>query len=186
MDDRARAREEYLSIKGLTSANELAALYDLACLVPSGEMIVEVGCYHGKSTAALAAPGRFLVTLDPMRIGQTDGAYDICEDDVAALRRNLLRYPNARWWRMTTAEMPSLPADVGLLFIDGDHEWPWPRNDYRALSGCLSPGACVVWHDYTEAKAVQRAADEIIDGGKLRLVERIGSMVVCKVAKCSS
>lgn len=171
------------AIPGLIAESEAASLYAIAETVPKFQMIVEVGAYQGRSTTVLACSGRSLMTVDPMVEGTTDGIYTITPEIISALHKNICGFKNVIWSRGTSEESPDPTMPVGMLFIDGFHESPWPVQDFRRFQPHLAPFAKIVFHDYPEAFGVVKDVDYLVDIRVLHKTERIGGMVVCQLKK---
>jgi hypothetical protein len=154
------------TIDGWLSEAEAEHLFGAALTVPFDEQIVEVGAYRGKSTILLASSGRKVVTIDPMRIGSdATNRLVITEGDIEALRTNLQSLSNVTWLRVQTSDAVLRPKSVGLIYIDGDHEYPAPKSDFHNLRPSLAPGARIAFHDYGEFAGVTRSVVELKSEG---------------------
>jgi predicted O-methyltransferase YrrM len=153
----ARAR----AIDGWMSDAELRWLANAA---RSCRLIVEVGCYKGRSTRALAdhCPG-VVYAVDPW-----DGGY-LNDDDTQArwldtrkarldFERNLADHlKSGRVIQVISRfddAMPRLEREVGtgradLVFIDGDHRYEAVLEDIALARQLVRPGGTLGGHDYT-------------------------------------
>ena len=132
--------------RGSVSKDEGDYLHERAAQANS-DVVVEVGTASGVSTAVLAAAvnGKvFTYDLyerfydDPARaVG--DAAKEMLDPD--DLARVIFRNP------ATALDAAKEHTDVGFVFIDADHQHPWPCLDLLALLESLVPGAEVVLHD---------------------------------------
>lgn len=154
---------------GWYGRGEAEAIYEAACAVPKGQMIVEVGTYQGRSTVVLAASGRQVWTVDP----EGDEAQH------AGLQRHLAGMPRVRHHRSTCLGVPDPPEPIGLLHIDGCHKQPWPARDFERFEPFLALGSRVAFHDYANSMDVRGTVDHLVDACKLRIVARVGSLCVC-------
>lgn len=61
-----------------------------------------------------------------------------------------------------------IAPQVGLLHIDGNHEYPHPKADFEAWAPHLSPGAHVLFDDWVPAcPGVLQAVRELEDEGRI-------------------
>ena len=165
-----------LAIEGWLSAREAGLLYDLARA--ARQPIVEIGCWRGRSTAALAlgsAAGHRqpIYSIDPF-LGVAPGPRlealkcpagpDGCSR--ALVMENLARLGVDDLVTVipTTSPVaaPCIPS-CGLLFIDGDHSAAAVRQDLADYLPKVLPGGTVVMHDVSpEEPGVTGAIDELI------------------------
>ncbi|MHC5056899.1 MAG: class I SAM-dependent methyltransferase [Planctomycetota bacterium] len=162
---------------GWFSRAEARELFALACAVPRGQVIVEIGSYAGRATVVLAHAGRKVIAIDPLVFGtKPTGTWEVGPEHVAEFRKVLERYPNSEWLRVRSARAPVPRERVGLLLIDGDHDAPAPLEDFRHFEPSLAPGAAVCFHDYKVCSGVTEAADALVAEGaveRVRLRERL-------------
>ncbi len=124
-----------LEIEGWMTELELDWLRDQAGAFDS---VLEIGCWKGRSAAALAegCPGR-VVTVDQFDAEFYDTAtYRPGSEGVdveAVARENLSRFDNVTILRMANADAPAfLGYEVfDMVFIDGDHSEEAVREDIR-------------------------------------------------------
>jgi len=162
---------------GWFSRGEAREIHTLACSVPEGQVIIEIGSYAGRATVVLADSGRRVIAVDPLVFGtKPTGTWEVGPEHEAAFKGVLARHPNVKWERVPSLEAPLPEEPVGLLFIDGDHDAPAPLNDYRHFEPVLAPGAWVCFHDYKVCAGVTEAADSLVSENQLervRLRERL-------------
>lgn len=150
-DEAERSRQIRLSgtlapIEGMLFLGEAWRLYECARLVPAGDrepVVVEIGSFKGRSSAALAlglldrGAGR-LYAIDPNhqpefeRNLEQSGVRDL----VVAVRRG-----------SHEARGEFAPASVSLLFIDGSHEYEDVVQDIEDWTASLADGAIVAFND---------------------------------------
>lgn len=140
--------------EGWLSLDEARLLHNMAANVRAG-CIVEVGCYRGRSTIALAAgasEGVAVHVVDPHAevwnngtlafAGGADRAafFQAMLDSGFAERINLLN---------TSSEIitPGWTQPVGLLWIDGDHSESGVRRDWACWQPHLTPDAIIAFDD---------------------------------------
>ncbi len=121
-----------------------------------GRQVLELGRYHGRSTAAAAATAARVVSVD--------------RSDEAPADLWLQRYGvrDKVWLRVGEfADLaPTSGGPFGACLIDGDHDRASVAADIRTVLPLLTPGAVVGFHDYADpafpgvAEAVGAAAAE--------------------------
>jgi predicted O-methyltransferase YrrM len=145
-------------IPGWLRPEDILKLYELAYFAPGP--VLEIGCYHGKSTVviarALADRGTrvpfFSVDVDPAALRATSQA--AAEHGVGD-RIVLVRGSSRACFRA----MPTLhPA---LVFIDGDHSREGVRRDLDVLRTAVPDGAVLLFHDYADPRNADPAAPEL-------------------------
>ena len=157
-------------VDGFLRDDEAQLLYDLAQSVPAGQTIVEIGSYRGRSTIALAlgAPEGVLVyAIDPHDAHEAGGhRFDMADN--AIFMANVVRAGVGH--KIRVVNLPSsLGAhrwegwrNVGLLWIDGAHDYEAVKQDVDLWSWYLVPGGKLVLHDSTGAwEGPTRAANEL-------------------------
>lgn len=158
-------------VEGWFALDEAALLHELAAQVPAGQCIVEIGSYHGRSTIALAmgAPDGVLVyAVDPhdthmaggFPFGMVDNQRFMENISGAGLghKVRVLNLPSGiaiTAWRQ--AQYP-----IGLLFIDGGHEFEDVDSDVHFWQKHLVVGGFLAIHDSTGGwVAPTQIADEL-------------------------
>ena len=175
-------------------ADLLIAATRLACRggQPLGA-IVEVGSYCGRSTVVLAKAAR--ACSADARVYAVDphdgcvGAADQGLRSVAPSRERFIRNIAAagvtdvvelvqqRSWEVQWSR------PIGLLFIDGLHDYANVARDFAHFEPHLAPGACVAFHDYADYYPGVRAfVDELVDGGHYEMVQLVRSMILLRRA----
>lgn len=119
--------------------------------------ILEVGCYHGRSTCLLAAFGRPVYSVDPFG--------NFCTEDLdgakaeASWHHNVVSrgLTNVTLYRQTIEEWPVQP--VGLAYLDGDHSYQGTINQiHKALAAEASVIAIHDVNDSGQGRYIRRAA----------------------------
>lgn len=175
------AKHESLSkvgkIDGWLSQNEASLLYDLAR--DATGPIVEIGSWRGRSTSALALGSmngnqQPLYAIDsfigitakdrPTAFGEVAGlgssSYELLRSnlDSAGINGLVRIVPKASQDAAT-----EVPAECGLLFVDGAHDYKSVKRDIELYSPKVKTGGLVVLHDCHEADpGVAKAADELL------------------------
>jgi predicted O-methyltransferase YrrM len=158
----AQAWHNAREIDGWLTEGQAALLYETASALSAGEAIVEIGSHHGRSTVILAGAkprGATVVAVDPFGDPRWGGG----EEALSTFKANLARrglenevvHPRqfgaeaGRAWR---------DGPVGVLFVDGAHDYPTVIADLRAWMPRLSASAVVLLHDAYPAPGVTLAA----------------------------
>jgi predicted O-methyltransferase YrrM len=158
------------TIDGWLTEGQARMLYDSARAVSPGETIVEIGSHRGRSTVLLAEakPGSVgLLAVDPYGDPRWGGG----EDSLEIFRANLARHhvdDRVRLARQLGSEAGQAwtGAPVGLLFVDGAHDYTSVIADLAAWRRHLSPTATVLMHDVYSSPGVTRAAFRYMFGSR--------------------
>jgi hypothetical protein len=172
------------AVRGWLSEQEAQHLYAAAIAMPIASDIVEVGAFHGKSTVLLANTGRRIFTIDPMLAGEDPvNQMAISDSDADNLQRNISPYANVTWIRARSCDCELPSRSIGLLYIDGPHQYPEPRQDFERFASVLAPDAFVAFHDYGEFPGVTRTVQELEATGRLKDGVVCGSMYIGRVGR---
>jgi MMP 1-O-methyltransferase len=150
-----RELELILSVPGSTDSEEVSLLYELASQVTRG-CIVEVGSAKGRSTVALAlgaksGGGAAVYAIEPHEHfeGVLGGVFT--PRNRAAFFESLLRSDTVEIVRLVNVSSevvaPGWQAEVGLVFIDGDHRFEGAMRDFECWTTHLVEGGLMVLHD---------------------------------------
>lgn len=159
------------NIPGWLDIEDAKVLFDLCSNLTGDRTIIEVGTYCGRSAVLFALGCKHpILCVDPMVVGVDDANHmTISEMDVLTLEENIRHYPQIAWLRMYSKEVyiPSLlPRSFGMIYIDANHQYPNPKQDYLAFHSHLRPGAVVAFHDYgTTYPGVKQSIRELEDEG---------------------
>ncbi len=133
----------------------------LATAARSHHAIVELGCYLGRSTRALAenTPGMVYAVDD------FNGPRDIEVNDRGTIESRFRANVEGLPVVIMKADHRSLrPEDfvvADFVFIDGSHEYPHVAQDIRLAQAIVRPGGLIAGHDYGWT-GVRRAVDELL------------------------
>ncbi len=177
-----------VSAETQTTERERAALADLA----SGRRrLVEVGVWHGVTTARLRqamAPDGVLFAVDPFPPGRLGFSL---QRRVARAEAERIRRGVVRWLRMTGAEAAAWYAHAGeppvdFIFVDGDHTFEGLRADWLGWRELVAPGGLVALHDsrstpnrlIDEAGSLRYTRDVILRDPDFRVVRTLDTLTV--------
>ena len=155
--------------------------------------IVEIGVWHGVTTAALRRAmrdGGVLWAVDPFPAGRLGFSLQkpIAEAEVGRVRNGTVR------WLRTTGQAAASEFEreqrepVALIFIDGDHSYEGLSADWFAWKPLVAPGGLVCLHDSRSTPARDigtagsvRATNEIVlQDPDFELLEQIDSLTVVR------
>lgn len=158
-------------VPGLIPTTTGDRLRKLAARVSAGHVIVEIGAYQGRSTCYLAtgsAEGNRVpvISIDPWDSGTLPGptrrgVYYLVPETEQAYQRHLAACGIAHLVRPVKGSSwdAPLPAEpIGLLWIDGAHDYATVAGDLRRWTPLVSSGGTVVLDDYrAHSRGVDRA-----------------------------
>ena len=150
-------------IPGLLYTEDAQKLYELAWFTPGP--VLEIGTYHGQSTAVMAMA--LVAAGNPAPIVSVD----VDGDSLAAARANLDRLGVGGRVTLVHGDVrgllrfaPSLRP--GLVFVDGDHSLRGALADLRALRPAVAAGSIVLLHDYEGYEAEDPYAVRVAEAAK--------------------
>ncbi len=140
-------------IVGLEGPESQVSDEELECLIsyaPTAKIIVEIGCFEGRTTGMLAKRCRGVVySIDPFFRGRLG----ICYSELVArthCRRQSLR--NVEFIKAFSYEVaPGFAKDIDLLFIDADHSYESVKRDWDDWFPKVRNGGVVALHDSRRA-----------------------------------
>lgn len=140
--------------RGVLRPAEDARLLELA----TDKLVLEMGCWQGRTTARLAAYARRVWTVDGHRGDSWTGPADTREAYFEHLE------DTGAWGRVVTVvgEFKNVrevltEAHFDLVFVDGDHTFAAVHHDLRWAEQLCKVGGRVAAHDWN-VEDVQRAA----------------------------
>lgn len=170
-------------IDGWLSDREMETLYDFAA--KSEGPIVEIGSHRGRSTAAIAL-GSMAGNHQPVfAIDNFSGVENADTSSPELLRANLDAAGVNGLVRIvgepSFSAIHEIPESIGMLFVDGAHDYQTVMSDISLYSPRLRIGGRIVVHDAnTENPGVLKALDETLtkDTARWNPVCRVDSAVV--------
>lgn len=158
-----------------------AQIYDeMSELFEDGFSCVEIGAYHGRSTAYMAGLIRDSGHKVNFHVVDTwEGSKehdDSPEELVAAFKSNMADLGTDEYinmMHMTSLEAAKKFEDESLDFvlIDGSHQYEDVLNDIKAWLPKVKPGGVLAGDDYNWTK-VERAVKEVFDVGGMRIIPK--------------
>ncbi|MEP7202154.1 MAG: class I SAM-dependent methyltransferase [Ilumatobacteraceae bacterium] len=176
-------------VDGWLSADQAARLHDAAAATRSGDQIVEIGSFRGRSTivlAAAASDGVTIVAIDP-HAGNDRGPQEIsgfeieAASDYEVFTANLAsagvsdRVQHVREFSDRAHDAVSGP--IAVLYIDGAHRYAPARHDIRTWGERVAPSGTLLIHDSFSSVGVTLAiARELVFSRRFRYVGRSRSL----------
>jgi Methyltransferase domain len=185
-DEALRAVEK---VEGWMTDAQARRLWDRAGELQSGDQIVEIGSFRGRSTVILAsaAPsGVDVFAIDP-HAGNDRGPQEIAGYEEAAAVDHDVFHENlqtsgvddrVRHLRSFSQDaLGAVEGDIDLLYIDGAHRFEPALADIRVWGSRVSPQGTMLIHDAFSAVGVTLAIlRALVFGRRFRYLGRSGSM----------
>jgi len=140
-------------ITGWMGDDELQWLFELGTRGGRPGIVVEVGCWFGRSTHALASSGALVYAVDHFHGSPTEleGAHAFAKTGnvKAEFDKNMGQRKNMRVMAMdsTTAARQFAPKGVDAVFIDGEHTLEACLTDLRSWAPKVKVGGLLCGHD---------------------------------------
>jgi hypothetical protein len=164
--------------------------------------LVEIGSYQGRSTYMLAkaaeAKGEWCVgdtphhakvfAIDPHAGNlNSEGKNVKYPPSLEAFEANMQKHGVRKYITPMvnkSTEVNWFGGGIGLLFIDGMHDYESVAADFEHFIKWVVPGGYVCFHDYSNLEPdVKKFVDEEIGTGTLEHVILVGTLRVCRVVK---
>jgi hypothetical protein len=170
------------NVQGAISLGQADLLRKVAASVREG-VIIEVGSFRGKSTAALSIGSKEghnapVYAIDPHEDFQGPFGGVFGPPDRREFFLNMLTvggWENVRLVNLSSEVIaPGWNKPVGMLWIDGDHSYEGVRRDFECWLPHLVPGAPVILDDTDRGGPKQFIEELLAEGWKV--THRIGKM----------
>ncbi len=176
-------------VQGWMTRAQAERLWDRSSELRSGDRIVEIGSFQGRSAivlASAAAEGVTITTIDPHGGNdrgpqEIEGFVEEAEGDHQSFLANLeaagVRDRIDHLREYSDAALPHVPGRVELLYIDGAHRYKPAVTDIRDWGAKVADGGTLLIHDCFSSIGVTLALMATTFTGKhFRYVGRSGSM----------
>lgn len=176
-------------IPGWLPSDDAKVLYELSTNLPPKSTVLEIGTYQGRSAVLFASNlSNRVVCIDPLEPGTDEQNHlTITEAEVYNLHKNIDLYSNIEWVRkrsinviwddLAIVGLTNYP--IRLIFIDANHQYPFPKEDYKHFYPLLEPECIVAFHDYGKTfPGVRQSVEELQAERLLSAGVKIGSVYV--------
>jgi predicted O-methyltransferase YrrM len=173
------------------SPDQAEALYTAAASCHSGDQIVEIGSFRGRSTivlASAAAPGVSIVAIDPHAgndrgPNELEGYAEEASEDHDVFTANLAtagvsdRVRHVR--EMSDQAHDDVHGEIAVLYIDGAHRYGPARQDIEQWGTRVRSGGTLLIHDSFSSVGVTLAiVKELMFGRRFRYAGRARSLTI--------
>ncbi len=178
-------------IDGWMSSGQARELFDAAAACHSGDQIVEIGSFRGRSTVVLASAvpdGVEVIAIDPHAGNdrgpqEFDGFIKEAEGDHAIFNANLAAAGVADRVRhvraMSDLAHDQVSGDIAVLYIDGAHRYAPAVQDIVEWGRRVRPGGTLLIHDSFSSIGVTGAiVRSLMFGSRFRYAGRARSMTI--------
>ncbi len=182
------------AIEGWFKPEEGALLYKAAeAAFRMSDHVLEVGSYKGRSTSVLgsaasrAGESKRVFAVDPHEGNcgpehKFKPTFDVFKENMVRCGVSDHIVP-----LVTRSENVLCTEELGLLFIDGLHDYENVKSDYLKFVQHVKPGGLVAFHDYEQQyPGVMKLVDEEIAAGRLVKQMKAMNLMVCMVPKVES
>jgi predicted O-methyltransferase YrrM len=148
-------------------------------------IVVEIGSHQGRSTIVLAAARRaaaaraHVVAIDPFVDGPMFGGAATRDKFLANVADADVELIAER----STAVRPHWTEPIGLLYIDGKHDYWTVRDDLRWCEHVQAGGVVLVHDAFSSIGVTLALLGHVAPGHRLRYLGRVGSLARFEVAR---
>jgi hypothetical protein len=146
-------------VQGWMTRAQAGRLWDRSSALVTGDQIVEIGSFHGRSAIVLAAAapeGVAITTIDPHAGNdrgpqEFEGFVDEAEQDHQRFLANLeaagVRHRITHLREFSDRAHGGVEGELALLYIDGAHRFTPARADLVSWGARVRPGGTMLVHD---------------------------------------
>lgn len=150
-------------------------------------LVVELGCYEGKTTAELARVAKRVISIDPFFSGRLGFSWGEMIARQHARRRGAANVTFIKKFSQDATGDVSEPID--FMFIDADHSYEGVKRDWEMWSRKMRPGGLIALHDSRvapnspdpEMGSIKFFAEELSKMKNVREVAGIDSLAIVQV-----
>lgn len=164
-----------LKIPGWMSPDELKLL---ATIANKSLSIIEVGCFEGRSTRAMADNSDGIIYAIDTWSGELKDSQGYLEEIVddntlnKFINNTIGLRASVMVCRGTFEEFHRKLGRADFIFLDADHSYEGTKRDIELALEHIKPGGIIAGHDYRKCwPGVMRAVDELL--GSTTLVDTI-------------
>lgn len=167
-------------IPGWLTAAQARVLWDAAHHTAPASLIVEIGSHQGRSTVVLAAAaataGATVIAIDPFVGGRMFGGAATRAKLEANLEAAGLGDVVQLVAEQSTAVRPRWSDRIGVLYIDGKHDYWTVADDLRWAEHVVTGGQVLIHDAYSSIGVTLGLLRHVLPGRSLRYVGRTGSL----------
>lgn len=160
-------------IEGWLTKQEAEVLFNEASRIGENETILEVGSYKGRSAISFALTGREVTCVDPY---QGEPRF---KNALAPFIENTKAFKNIVL-HISRIENFRSENKYKLIYIDANHIWPDPYNDFMWAKLWAEKDAIVLFHDYNH-HGVERTIDRLITEKAIAPLSLTGTVFKARV-----
>ncbi len=152
-------RKHWSTVFGYFEERDCKVVRDLC----AGEVVLEIGSLCGRSTMCIAEVAKKVYTIDTFK--SHDNGVDQMDKftTLSIFAENVKGYDNIVAIAGKSEEIvPALRLEVGVVFIDGWHEYEQVKKDIEVCGPKLKEGGIMIFHDFASYhNHVGRAVKEL-------------------------
>lgn len=159
----------------------------LVMYVKEAKVVVEVGCYEGKTTASLAANCQGTIySIDPF----FKGRLGVCYGELIARNHcKRLNLSNVKFLKGLSHEVaPAFNHPIDFIFIDADHSYEAIKRDWNDWFPKMKSGGVIALHDSKQAAnspdylgSMKFYDEDIPQIDKVEQIDSVDSLVVLRL-----
>jgi predicted O-methyltransferase YrrM len=185
--------EDVYSLPGMLTTTEVECLFRLGQFDEAHGVIVEIGSWKGKSTAALARGAakthrENVYAIDPHKILPEEGYFEDTEAEFLDNLRRLGVHGQVVPMIMTSAEARrGWDKPIRLLWIDGDHRYEATKLDFALWEPFLTEGGILAMHDTIRKKGPKRVLwKQVFRSGRFQDIALVDNITAVRKVKWAS
>jgi MMP 1-O-methyltransferase len=185
--------EDICELPGMLTRAEVECLFRLGQFNERDGVIVEIGSWKGKSTAALgrgaaSAHADKVYAIDPHRICPEEGYFEDTEAEFLANLQRVGVHNHVVPMIMTSEEASrGWNHPVRVLWIDGDHRYEAAKLDFTLWEPHLVEGGIVAMHDTIRKRGPKRVLwESVFRSGRFQEIAIVDNITAArKVGRAS-
>lgn len=185
--------ENVYPLSGMLTAAEVDCLFKLGQFNQCNGVIVEIGSWKGKSTAALAlgaakAHQESVYAIDPHKILPEEGYLEGTQAEFLANIERVGVQSRVVPMMMTSEEAArDWHRPIRLLWIDGDHRYESTKLDFSLWEAHLIEGGILAMHDTIRKQGPKRVLWEHVFGsGRFQEIAIVDNITAVRKVKRAS
>jgi hypothetical protein len=172
----------------------IAATIQVCKNLPQPHTVVDIGCYHGKSTILFGnvmrkfSPNSKVIAIDAHdgKVGDIENGLHHFPPSYNSFKKNIEEegLNNMVESIKGYAYNVQLTRPVSLLFIDGLHDYISVSKDFWHFADRMVKNGYIAFHDYADYfPGVKAFVDELLQTGKYTIVNKVDTLIIIKKAE---